>query len=252
MNASGIKRNNTISEGTKQSFYHRYEDICALTSGGLLFRYPQLCVGYPSLPIIKKQMFDVEHFQYIGFQNTRRLDNRSPRNKTVGFFLPDEKFEHLCYRPWDYIEWLSQYRQVLSPDCSCYSDMALPDQWFNIYLNRLTGVFWQECGLKIAATISWGDESSFAFCFDGVEKGAVVAVSTIGTGKVKNLFMAGFREMCRAIEPEFVICYCGVYPEMHCYAHIIPAEHEAHIARRRARDRPLPGQLSFFNVSDKF
>lgn len=26
-------------------------------------------------------------------------------------------------------------------------------------------------------TVSWGDENSFEFCFDGIEEGSVVAVS---------------------------------------------------------------------------
>lgn len=52
------------------------------------------------------------------------------------------------------------------------------------------------------------------FCFDGIPKGSVVAVSTIGVRKEKSLFMQGYEEMMRKIKPKVVICYGEPFEEM--------------------------------------
>lgn len=69
-------------------------------------------------------------------------------------------------------------------------------------------------------TVNWGDESTFDFCFEGVERGSVVAVSTYMASEhgnrsdQKEWFMAGYNEMLRRIEPEKIICYNIPFPEM--------------------------------------
>ena len=70
-------------------------------------------------------------------------------------------------------------------------------------------------------TVNWGDESTFDFCFEGIEKGSVVAVSTYMASEhgnrqdQKEWFMTGYNEMLRRIEPEKIICYNTPFPEMH-------------------------------------
>lgn len=78
------------------------------------------------------------------------------------------------------------------------------------------------CGkyLLFATILNWGDESTFDFCFEGIEKGSVVAVSTYMASEhdnrcdQKEWFMAGYNEMLRRIEPEKIICYNTPFPEM--------------------------------------
>lgn len=45
------------------------------------------------------------------------------------------------------------------------------------FWNRWCGVYWASKGIWVIPTVNWGDESTFDFCFDGIEKGSVVAVS---------------------------------------------------------------------------
>lgn len=69
-------------------------------------------------------------------------------------------------------------------------------------------------------TVNWGDESTFDFCFEGIERGSVVAVSTYMASErdnrqdQKEWFMSGYNEMLRRIEPEKIICYNAPFPEM--------------------------------------
>lgn len=60
----------------------------------------------------------------------------------------------------------------------------------------------------------WGEPNTFWFCFDGIPKGSIVAVSTIGVRKEKSLFMQGYEEMMRKIKPKVVICYGEPFEEM--------------------------------------
>ena len=230
-------------------FIKTHEGISSIVGENLALRYPDFSTdNMRQVPVIRKQEIDLLDIDFINFQNSRQNENGSGKNKTVGFFMDDCRIERVCNRPWNYVAWLSQYKQVLSPDLSCYFDEQIEEQWVNIYCSRLVGAFWQNCGLTVIATVSWGDSSSYDFCFEGLEKGAVVAVSTNGTNgtrAARSGFLAGFIELCRQIEPQCVICYCTPYPEMYKYAQILPLEHEGNKARKLARWRSAPGQLSF-------
>jgi len=72
----------------------------------------------------------------------------------------------------------------------------------------------QQQGIKVIPTVRWGDLTSFNFCFDGIEKGSIVAVSTIGVKKQKSHFMLGYNEMLSRIKPSKIICYGKPFDEM--------------------------------------
>lgn len=109
---------------------------------------------------------------------------------------------------------------MLSPDFSIYLEMAPVIQLYNVFRNRWCGAYWASKGMRVIPTVNWGDESTFDFCFDGIEKGSAVAVSTYMASEhgnrqdQKEWFMAGYNEMLRRIEPEKIICYNTPFPEM--------------------------------------
>lgn len=75
-------------------------------------------------------------------------------------------------------------------------------------------------GIRVIPTVNWGDESTFDFYFDGIEKGSPVAVSTYPALEhgccqgQKEWFMSGYNEMLQRIEPEKIICYNKPLSEM--------------------------------------
>lgn len=79
-------------------------------------------------------------------------------------------------------------------------------------------------GIKVIPTVNWGLENTFDFCFNGIEKGSVVAVSTYMVSEhgnhsdQKEFFMKGYNEMLKRIEPELIICYHEPFPEMRQYS----------------------------------
>jgi hypothetical protein len=190
------------------------------------------CVGNYDMPVIYKQSFETDNLSLIGFHNTKSKDS-SGIDRTVHFFIDDHKFECVWNAPAQYIGRLSQYKAVLSPDFSMYTNMPLPSQIWNTFRRRWCSAYWQANGLTVIPTVTWSDERSFEFCFDGIEKGSVVAVSTVGSRKGKKAFLNGFTELCRRLKPEKVLCYYNPFEEMLALADIITLPYEGILVREQ-------------------
>lgn len=168
---------------------------------------PKLASKKYDMPIIKRTDFIPTKLISFNYMMTSQ-------DKKCGIhcFIDDYQFERLWTSPSDYIEKLSEYECFLSPDFSLYLDMALPIQIYNVYRSRLLGQYYQRMGIKVIPTISWSDERSFDFCFEGVEKNSVVAVSTIGVKNddlCYNIWVGGMNEMIKRLQPKTIIVYGG-------------------------------------------
>lgn len=118
-------------------------------------------------------------------------------------------------QPDRYIRTLSQFEAVCSPDYSMYTDMPLAMQIYNHYRKHWVGAYWQLYGMTVYPTIGWSDEKSYDWCFDGEPVGGIVAVSSVGTQRdkeSKRLFLRGYDEMMKRLNPSWVI-FCGKVPE---------------------------------------
>ena len=134
-------------------------------------------------------------------------DDSKNRDKTLHFFTYDWKFENVYEKAADELEKLKQYYCLLSPDFSIFTNMPLALQIESVFKNRWCGAFWQSRGLNVIPTVSWGDEKSFDFCFDGIEEGAVVFVCAYYRENDESSFMTGYNEMIKRIKPSLVLCY---------------------------------------------
>ena len=180
--------------------------------------------GLWRMPVIPKSTFSEEEFldlRLIGFDRTKEGEARH-YERMVHFFLYDYKFERVWKDPKKDLERLKPYRAILSPDFSMYLEMAPVMQLYNVFRNRWCGAYYADKGLRIIPTVSWGDESTFDFCFEWIPKGSTVAVSTYmvtahgNHADQKEFFMKGYSELLRRIEPERILCYNkgGIFPEM--------------------------------------
>ena len=173
----------------------------------------------PIIPKFQEKAGDFDDLLLISFDKTH-LEDQNHLERMVHFFLYDYRFERVWKNPDNDIEKLSRYRAVLSPGFSMYLEMAPVMQLYNVFRNRWCGAYWASKGLRVIPTVNWGDESTFDFCFEGIEKGSVVAVSTYMASEhdnrqdQKEWFMAGYNEMLRRIEPEKIVCYNTPFPEM--------------------------------------
>lgn len=183
----------------------------------------------PIIPKFQEKPGDFDDLLLIGFDKTH-LEDQEHLDRMVHFFLYDYRFERVWKKPDNDIEKLSRYRAVLSPDFSMYLEMAPVMQLYNVFRNRWCGAYWASKGIRVIPTVNWGDESTFDFCFEGIEKGSVVAVSTYMASEhgnhqdQKEWFLAGYNEMLRRIQPEKIICYNTPFPEMQ--GNIVPVDYE--------------------------
>ena len=187
--------------------------------------------GEFNIPVIPKSDFseeDLENLLLIGFDWAK--NDRKNLNRMVHFFLYDYKFEKIWQHPDDYVDKLKDYKGVLSPDFSMYLEMNRTLQLYNTFRNRWCGAYLASKGIKVIPTINWGNEDTFDFCFEGVPKGSIVAVSTYmvqehnNHADQKDFFLKGYNEMLRRIQPAKIICYSQPFPEME--GEIIPVDYE--------------------------
>lgn len=130
------------------------------------------------------------------------------------FYYDDFKFIQAWRDPDKYISKLREFKAVISPDFSLYTDFPRALQILSCYRRQWCGAYWQSMGIDVIPDVVWGDEESFAYCFDGIPEGSVVAVSSVGVssdkewnGKEGERFRAGYEEMIRRLSPTKIIFY---------------------------------------------
>lgn len=170
-------------------------------------------VGKYGMPLIKRQNIDLDKIELLAFTKTKHNDEEN-QNKTIHFFTYDWNFQSVYEKPEESLEKLDQYYALLTPEFSTYKDMPLARQIDSIFKSRWCGAFWQKQGMIVIPTISWGSIPCLEFCFDGIEKGSVVAVSTYTREDNRDDFMLGYNKMLEIIEPSAIICYGTPFPEM--------------------------------------
>lgn len=168
---------------------------------------PYKCDGKYQMPIIDND--DYIPSDLMGFNYAKTSDN-----KKVGihFYLDDYQFERIWNNPDDYIEVLEDYECILSPDFSLYMDMPYSMKIWNVYRSRLIGQYYQSMGMKVIPTISWAEEETFEFCFDGIPEGSIVSISTIGVKRNKtalDIWTKGMDAMIKKIKPSTILVYGG-------------------------------------------
>lgn len=166
--------------------------------------------GEFNIPKIEATQFK-EICDFIPFNQAK--NEKAKDQKGVHFFIDDYQFNRIWNNIGRYIDMLSQFKYVMSPDFSIYSDFPKAIQIYNHYRKHWVGAYLQEAGIKVIPTISWSTPDSFGWCFDGEPMNDVVAVSSIGTQNSKarkKLFLDGYNEMLKKLQPRKILFYGSV------------------------------------------
>ena len=152
--------------------------------------------------------------------------NPSEYNKTdrtcVCFYEYDSLFDSL-YGLWNSIKYkderrLLKYKErfknvnfIVSPDYSIPGDMPKAMQIFNIFRSRIVSIWIEKnCGCKIIPNLRFNNKNSYDFCFEGIAKRSIVALSIYGLCQkkenVQNL-IDGLHETIIAINPPIILVY---------------------------------------------
>lgn len=151
---------------------------------------------------------------FLRFMDWRTVPEDTRSKYIAHFYYDDYKFISAWREPEKYIERLSQFKAVISPDFSLYTDFPRALQILSCYRRQWCGAYWQSLGIDVIPDVVWGDKDSFAYCFDGIPAGGTVAVSTVGVkndplwnGKEGNMFKDGYDEMMKRLRPTTIIIY---------------------------------------------
>ena len=150
--------------------------------------------------------------QLLRFCDHKDVDDLS--QYIAHFYYDDYKFINAWRLPDKYIDKLRQFKAVISPDFSLYTDFPRALQILSCYRRQWCGAYWQSLGLDVIPDVVWGDRESYQYCFDGIPQHSVVAVSSVGVAtdgewndKEDSLFRAGYTEMLDRLKPTKIIYY---------------------------------------------
>ncbi len=135
------------------------------------------------------------------------------KNKAVHFYQLDENFISCLSSETKLTKKLKtfkRYQSIILPDYSVYRNMALAQQIFQIYKSRAVGNFLMQNGISIIPNVRWGDERTYEFAFNGIDKWGVVAVGVQGGYRDNDntyYFEKGFYKMLEVLVPETILCY---------------------------------------------
>lgn len=167
-------------------------------------------VGKYDIPMMQSTQTTGENF--LRFCDWRGIDD--PENYIAHFYYDDFKFINAWRDPECYIDRLRQFKAVISPNFSLYTDFPLTLQILSCYRRQWLAAYWQSIGIDVIPGVVWGEEKSFEFCFDGLPKHGTVCVSAIAkknndmwNGKKDDLFKKGYDEMMKRLEPKTILLY---------------------------------------------
>lgn len=184
---------------------------------------PEYVEGELDIPFIKPEQYD-EEVTFMPFNVARSLQYKRERYG-IHFFIHDYQFQNLWAQREKYRKLLPEFRAVMTPEFSVYIDWPVMVQMWNHYRKHLIGAWMQSIGCKVYPTITWGDESSYRWCFDGEPYQSAVCVSSVGKYKdkeMRKMFIQGYEKMMEVLEPTTII-FNGTIPR-ECYGNILPME----------------------------
>ena len=175
--------------------------------------------GLLGIPLIKRPEKIIIPKKIVPFSKRNSITDL---DVAIGFYEMDEEFADLLRHPEAYVEELSRFSAIISPDCSLYLPNSLGSHITNIYRNRLIGCYYQAKGSYVIAQIRWGNEKTYTTAalsekaaFLGVEKHSIVAIGTYGCcqhKEEKRHLKAGLDAMLATVQPDTVLVYGPMPP----------------------------------------
>lgn len=169
-------------------------------------------IGDPGIPMLVNMHNTEIPKDMIPFEKCRTEKNK---RKYIHFYMHDKYFESVLKNPDKYLELFKQYDGIITPDCSILLGQAKCLQQASTYFNRAIGAYYQHKGIPVIPNVRWGDKDTWDYCFLGVPKNTIVAISTHGCLKSKELreiFKKGLYRMLEVLQPSDVLVH-GYMPD---------------------------------------
>lgn len=163
-------------------------------------------------PPFNHEYFDLDNKIFVpidDFKITKKLSLQSKNDVILHHFVKDTHQNRLLRNYCIDKDLHSKVYAVTSPDFSVDSKKSYSCfNEANILKSRICAYQWQsECDEKVILTLQWGDESTYKWSFENIEKGSIVAVSSQGIEDLET-FKKGLIYGIKKIQPDY-ICWYG-------------------------------------------
>lgn len=184
--------------------------------------------GIPDFPQIDVRRPPEDLFSYSDINKCK-----DPKNNGLHFFIDDYRFEPLWTRPIKTLDKIKKFGVVLSPDFSLYSEFPLVAQMWNVYRSRWLANYWYENNISVIPTLMWGDERTYDFCFNGIPKHSIYALSMVGAKKNIEGYSSGLIEALNRLEPTTLLVYGNIPEELkHLFSGIGILQYHTYFEKR--------------------
>ena len=180
--------------------------------------------GYWEIPIIKPNVYRLPS-KLIAYDQ-RKQECLNSKEVFIHFYIDDQKFDgpngiwsgaskNFEQKRGFSIESIKKYGGIIGPDFSMGFGFPLSKQLDSVRRTRYFEHWMTSLGIQVIPNVRWTDERSYDFCFLGIPKNGIVAISTLGLMKYnisKKYFKLGLIELLKRVEPKKIIVY-GKMPE---------------------------------------
>ena len=154
----------------------------------------------------------------------------------------------LWNNPLKYIPLFQKCAAVVSPDFSVSPTMNKYEIEHNVFMSRWLGNLWHFYGCTVIPSISWATKETYELCLSGIQKGSVIAVSTLGVQNNKEIFLDGFNNVQKNIEPPLTFVYGDMLDGM--YGKFVNFPYKEAF-NTKYKQLTLPGYSRIFEIKEE-
>ena len=144
------------------------------------------------------------------FVSFNQIKSRKRHELGVHFFIDDYQFNRIWQRPKIYLNMLLKCRYVLTPDFSMFLDAPKAVNIFKHYQKQWVGRYLQDNGVNVIPSVLWTNNTSYSYCFAGIPKNAIIAVSSVGSQKnllLKYMYKQGLEKAIEVLTPKLILFF---------------------------------------------
>lgn len=164
-------------------------------------------VGQYELPEVKAYDGEIPHML-----TPYSMKDNGCTSGAVHFYIDDYRFTGMYI--WGnlahFTKQVCRYQMVIAPDFSLYLDQSRTLNLFQLYQNRVVTAAWQQQGLNVIPSVSWGNAESFEYCFDGLPQNSILAIGGLGNShhqSMVELWVYGVHQTIERLHPTALIIY---------------------------------------------
>lgn len=161
--------------------------------------------GFPILERLESLYIPRRGLKILPFNYA--LSNKD-KDYFVHFYIQDYLFNRIWNNPNRYIQILKQYKGIVMPDFSLYTDMPEPLQRFNHYRNLWFARMCQIEGITVIPSPNWSTKNSLKWSLHGIPQKSVIMLSCVGSIQNKNVyenFKCCVKIMEEELEPRIIL-----------------------------------------------